>query len=449
MRSAIRIDRSEASAISRLAGPLVIGQLSQVGMGVTDTVMAGQLGAVDLAAVALGTPLWFPVFLFCVGVLTALTPTVAQLKGGERLSEVPAVFHQAVWLALGLACISTVLVAQLANAPQWMDVEPDLVPVTRGYASAVAWGMPGACLFLVARCLAEGLGNTRPTMYVLLGGLVVNAILDYVLMFGKLGFPAMGAVGTGWATATVLWAQALLIGAYLLRYVHSPDLRIFSRLRPPRWSTIKDLVWIGLPIAGGILMEVGLFATATLLIAQMGKVALGAHQIAINFATITFMVPLGISIATSVRVGHQVGAGNGQRASMAGWTGIAMGTVFMCAAALFIYFLRGPIAGLYSSETQITELAAELLFFAAMFQLVDGIQVVAAGALRGFKDTLVPMILAFVAYWVVALPIAVFLAFGQDYGPQGMWTGLGVGLLFAAVMLVARFRKFGIGNTRV
>lgn len=434
---------SEAAAIARLAGPLVIAQLSQIGMGVTDTIMAGRLGAVDLAAVALGMPLWFPVYLVCVGVLTALTPTVAQLKGARRSDEIPDAFHQAVWLAMALGLVAAPSVASLAHAPAWMDVDPAIVPVTQGYASAVAWGMPGACLFLVSRCLIEGLGDTRPTMYVQIGGLVVNGFLDYVLMFGKFGFPAMGAVGTGWATATVFWVQALLIGVYMLHLVHGPKLPIFRRFRPPRLSALIDLLRVGLPIAGGILMEVGLFAATTLLIARLGTVALAAHQVALNFASITFMVPLGIGIATSVRVGQQVGAGRADRAQVAGWAGIVMGTGFMSVAALFMFLAPGWIARLYSSETPVVELAIELLFFAALFQLFDGIQVVTAGALRGFKDTLVPMILAFLAYWVVALPIAVLLAFVLDYGPRGMWAGLGIGLLFAAGMLVARFRSFG------
>ncbi len=414
-------------------------------MAVTDTVLAGRLGAIDLAAIALGTPLWFPAFLGCLGILTALTPSVAQLAGAGRSMEIPAVFRQALWLAVGLGVIAGPLVFQLASAPRLLGVDPAIIPVTHGYVAAIATGMPAACVFLVFRFLAEGLGDTRPTMYVQLAALGLNGILDYGLMFGKLGFPALGAVGAGWATAIVFWVQMTLMAVYVVRLARRRNLRLLNAIDLPRVDALLDLLRVGVPVSGTILMEVGLFAVITLLMGRLGTVAIAAHQIALNYASVMFMVPLAISIATSVRVGHQVGAGRLDRARVTGWVGIAMASGFMTASAMFILFAPDWIVGAYTGEPEVADLAAGLLFFAAVFQLFDGIQVAAAGALRGFKDTLVPLALTFVAYWIAGLPVAVVLAFVLQQGPRGLWAGLAAGLGLAAAMLVRRFQRVASG----
>ncbi|NIR59429.1 MAG: MATE family efflux transporter [Gammaproteobacteria bacterium] len=431
----------EAGATARLAGPLIVSQVSQVGMGFTDTVMAGRLTAADLAAVAMGTSLWLPIHLATIGTVMALSPTVAQLKGAGRVHAVGYWFRQSLWLAAALGALAVLGVRYIGAIMPWLHIDPTIVPITRDYLAALAWGMPGACLYLAPRFVSEGIGHTRPIMYVQVTALAANALGDYLLMYGKLGLPALGAVGAGWASALVLWLSAALLYAYVAVHPRYRPLELFRRLAAPDLAPLRRLLRLGLPIAGAMVMEVGLFTAVTLLMGRLGAIAVAAHQIALNYAALAFMVPLGLSMGTTIRVGHAAGAGDASRARFAGLTGMGMAAGFMTVSATVMLAVPERIAAVYTAEPRVAALAAQLLLIAALFQISDGLQVAALGALRGLKDTAWPMGTVFVAYWLVGLPLAWLLGFEQALGPRGLWVGLVIGLTFAALALSVRFHR--------
>ena len=432
---------SEIRDTARLSIPLVIGYLSQVGMGFTDTVMAGRLGAIDLAAVAIGTTLWLPVYLVCFGVLMAVSPSVAQLYGARRLAAIGPLFRQGLWLALALAAFAVPTTRHIGQIMPWLNIDPAVVPITLDYLDAVAWGMPGACLFVLLRFVGEGSAYTRPFMYVQLFGLLANAIGNYAFMFGHFGAPAMGAVGAGWSTALVLWLNTLTMAAYVLGHRHFRPMHLNARWDAPRPRQLVALLRLGGPIAFSLLMEGGFFTAISLLMGSLGAITVAAHQIAVNFASVTFMFPLGIAMACTARVGQAVGGGRWFDARRAGFVAMGMSVALMALAAVCMLLFPSLIVSVYTREPAVTSLAVELLFMAAMFQIFDGLQASSAGALRGLKDTAVPMGLTALAYWGVGLPLSYTLGITQAWGPRGLWAGLVAGLALAALLLALRFHR--------
>jgi len=432
---------TEARALGRLAGPLVIGQVSQVGMGFTDTVMAGRLGATDLAAVAIGSSLWLPVYLGCVGIMMAVSPTVAQLMGAGRPREVGRVFRQSLWLALIVAALATPLTGRIGMVMPWLGMDPAIVPIADGYLEAIAWGMPAVCVYLALRFLSEGIGHTKPIMYIQLIALATNALGNYILMFGKLGAPALGAVGAGWSSAIVLCLDALFLAIYVKTQPQYGGLGLLQRLERPSARRLADLARLGVPIAVSIIIEVGLFSAVSLLMGSLGVVAVAAHQIALNYSALAFMVPLGIAMAITIRVGQAMGAQDVRRARLAGLVGMALCGGAMAVSALIIVAATQHIVGLYTEDPQVQALAVGLLFMAALFQISDGIQVGAVGALRGLKDTTAPMWITFLSYWIIGLTLAYVLGIDRHLGPRGLWAGLIFGLTAAAVLLSLRFHR--------
>ena len=433
--------RAESRYIARIAGPLIVGQISQVGMGFTDTVMAGRLGATDLAAVAIGTTLWVPIFLGCVGVMTAVSPLVAQLVGAGRPSAVAALFRQSVWLAAALGLVALPVTSHISIVAEWLNIDPAIVPVTAEYMDAIAWGMPGVCLFLCLRYVSDGIGYTKPIMYIQLAGLGANAIGNYVFMYGAFGVEGMGAVGAGWSSALVFWLNATTILAYAVFHDRYRSLNLFSQVEPPRVSEAARLLKLGAPIGLTLVLEVGMFTAVALLMGSLGVVAVAAHQIAFNYAALVFMVPLGFSMATTVRVGNAVGARDPSRARTSGFAGMTMATCAMFVSAAVMLCIPHVIVGMYTADEEVASLAVSLLFMAALFQVSDGLQVGAMGALRGLEDTTRPMVINFVAYWIVGLPLAWLLGIQQAFGPKGLWAGLVAGLTAAAILLSHRFNR--------
>ncbi len=429
----------EIRRIGRMAGPLVVGQLSQVGMGFTDTVMAGRLGPVDLGAVAIGSTLWIPVYLACVGVMMAMSPTVAHHEGAGRRLSISRLYRQSLWLSGALAVLGFIVTSQVGVVMSWIGVDPAIVPVTEDYLDAIAWGMPGVCFYLGLRFVSEGLGHTRPVMYIQLLALVANVPGNYVLMYGALGNPAMGAVGAGWSSALVLTAAAAGMLGYVASRSRFRAYRLFRRPERPDPDELLPLLRLGLPIALVTVLEVGLFTAVGLLMGSLGAVAVAGHQIAINYAALMFMIPLGVSLATTVRVGQASGAGDIEEARLAGFVGMGMATGAMLVSALFMLAAPGLIVGMYTTDQAVSAVARSLLLMAAVFQVSDGLQAGALGALRGLKDTRYPVLVTFVAYWMIGLPIGWSLGIGRALGPQGLWVGLVAGLTFAALLLSLRF----------
>ncbi|MGH8030326.1 MAG: MATE family efflux transporter [Arenimonas sp.] len=427
--------RSEMRASAVLAAPLVFGQLASMAMGIVDTVLAGRHGAVTLAAVGVGSAMWSITILVSIGVLMAIPPSVAQLNGAGRRAEIGPLFRQSLWLAglLGLGLFAVVRGAPELLAP--MGVEPAIVPAATAFLHAISWGAPAFALQLALRNLSEGIGWTRPTMIFGLGGLVLLVPLGAWLMFTR----GLGAAGLGYATAIVLWAQALGFYGYLRLDPHYRDLALFARFDGPHWAPIRALLALGLPMGVSIFMEGSLFVATALLIARLGTVPIAAHQIAVLFASLTFMVPLGVAMATTVRVGHAAGAGDASAVRWAGAAGYALAAIAQLGAIALMLFGGAWLATLVTSDAAIAALATTLLGYAAVFQIPDGAQALSNGALRGLKDTRVPMAITVLAYWGVGLPLGAWLGLGRGLGAPGLWVGLIFGLTVAASLLALRF----------
>lgn len=431
--------RREVRASATLAAPLVLGQLSSVAMNVVDTVLAGRHSPLTLAAVAVGSALWSVVILVLIGVLMAVPPFVAQLNGAGRRAEIGAIFRQALWLALLLGIPLMFGVRHLDWLLEAARIAPEVRPQALAFLGAIGWGAPALALYLCLRYLSEGVAWTIPTMLFGIGGLLLLAPLGYALMFGRWGLPELGAAGLGYATALVLWLQALGFATYLAMAPRFRDLRLFARFDWPRVSILHDLLRVGLPMGVSVFLEGSLFVATALIIGRIGAVPVAAHQIAINLASVTFMVPLGIAMATTVRVGHAVGAGDSSAVRWAAGAGYTLVLATQSVAALTMLLCSRWLADLYTTDPAVAALAATLVLYAAAFQFPDGIQALSAGALRGLKDTRVPMAITLLAYWGLGMPLAAGLALGVGQGAQGMWAGLILGLTAAACLLTWRF----------
>lgn len=429
----------EARATVLLALPLVIGQLCAVGMNVVDTVLAGHLGAQTLAAVAVGTAIWTMVILVAIGLMLAVPPSVAQLVGAGRKHEIGPLYRQALWLAL---LTGTLLAIGLGLSPRLLaaaKIDAAIVPEALAFLGAIAFGAPAQCLFFVSRGLSEGLGLTRPTLWFSALGIVLLAPLGYALMYGRFGLPPLGARGLGLAYAATLWIQAAALLIYLGRHRNYRELGLFRHLEGPRWRPIAGLLGIGIPMGFAIFMEGGLFIAASLLIGSLGATTVAAHQVAINVSSVAFMIPLGIAMAITIRVGQAVGREDVAGVRLAGFVGIALVLTTQLLSAGALALASAPIAAVYTRDAGVVAIAAHLLLFAAAFQFSDGVQAASNGALRGLKDTRVPALLTALAYWGVGMPLGGWLAFTRGMGAPGLWLGLIAGLTTAAVLLFWRF----------
>jgi MATE family multidrug resistance protein len=421
--------------------PLVAGNVATLSMSFVDTVMVGHLGARELAAVGLGSAVWMTYTLFVIGMTMVLTPLISHLTGEGRPSEVGALVHQMFYLSLVMGLMLWLALNASELLLLWVGVDPDIIPLIMDYLRAIAWGAPLFALFLLLRFTSEGLSLTRTTMYFGLLGLLINIPANYILIFGHLGFPQMGAEGAGYASSLVQMLQAITLALFVWHNPAFADSHIFARLQPPRWGELKRLLQMGMPIAISVFIEGSLFGAVALLLGALGTTVVAAHQVAINFSGLLFMVPLGLSMAITVRIGNAVGRGD-----MAGVRGAAMagGLLVMLTqisgATLMLLFAE-QIAHLYTSDPAVILMVVELLVLAAIFQIPDGIQVATAGALRGLKDTRIPMFYILIAYWGVGIPSGYYLGRDMGYGAAGMWWGLIIGLSVAALFLLHRFLR--------
>lgn len=434
--------RTELCSLLKLATPIIIAQLANTAMGFVDTVMAGRVSPQDLAAVALGNSIWIPVFLLMTGILLATTPKVAQRFGSGAHTEIGPLVRQALWLALGVGVAAAVILWNAEFVLRLMDVDPALIEPAMGYLRAVACGFPAVALYHVLRCFSDGLGHTRPSMVIGLCGLALNIPLNYIFIYGKLGVPAMGGVGCGWATGLVMTFMFLSMLWWVKWAPFYQPSKIFSHYEWPQWKVLKRLLSVGLPIGIAVFAESSIFAVIALLIGGLGATVVAGHQIALNFSSMVFMVPYSLGMAATVRVGQALGRGEPREARFAAGVSMAAALGYACLSASLMLLLREDIAQIYTPDTTVIAVATTLLVYSALFQFSDAIQVTAAGALRGYQDTRVTMILTLFAYWGIGLPVGYVLGltdwFGQPSGPSGLWQGLIVGLTCAGGMLAVR-----------
>ena len=411
-------------------------------MGLVDTVMVGRVSATDLAAVAIGNLYFFGVAVFGMGVLFALDPVVSQAVGASDSVGVARAVQRGLVISAGLTLFATILLVPvgplLATARQPVEV----IPVAAEYAHALIPGVFPFYAFVVLRQSLQALGQVRPILVTVLVANLFNVLMNWILVFGNVGAPALGAVGSSWATTLSRWfmALALLAGSWS---VLRPSL-IPLRRDAARWKPMRRVLGVGAPIGAQQFLEFGVFGAAGLLMGLLGTVAVASHQVALQLAALTFMVPVGVAQATSVLVGQAVGRGAPPEARRAAGAGILVGTGFMVVTA--IWFLSAPewVARRFSTDPQVVAVTAILLPIAGVFQVFDGLQVVASGALRGVADTRVPMVLTLVGFWLFGLPISAMLGFRAGLGPPGIWWGLAIGIGVVSVLLAFRVRaRFG------
>jgi MATE family multidrug resistance protein len=430
--------RAELVALLRLALPVVVVQVGLYFMGVVDSIMVGRLSAEALGAVALGNVYFFAVGVFGMGVLMALDPLVAQAVGAGDEPAVARAVQRGLLLALAMAipCSALLLFARPALR---LVGQPDVLADGAGvYARCLVPGVLPFYAFIVLRQTLQARERMRPIVLTIIGANLANVVLNWMLIYGRLGAPQLGIAGSAWATTVSRWLMMVALLALAWRELR-PHLAPF-RPEVLEWPPLARMLAIGSPIGLQNVMEYGVFGTVALLMGRLGTIPIAAHQVAINLASLTFMVPLGISAAAAVLVGQGVGRGDLPGARRAARAALACGVAFMSATALIMLVVPGPLARLYSREAPVVGLAAALLPIAGAFQIFDGLQVVSLGILRGLADTRVPFLIALLGFWLLGFPVSLALGFERGLGAIGLWWGLVVGLAAVAVLLLARVR---------
>lgn len=453
----------ETRTLMALALPICGAQLAQAGMSVVDVMMTGRHDATSLAAVSVGSSLWMPLMLFMTGTLMGLTPIVAQLLGGQRNGAIRPAVHQALWVALALGLLAALLL-RTAVMPifELMNVPPAVATESAAYLSAVAFGMPGIALFQALRAFSDGMNHTRPALWISLVGLAVNIPSNYVLIYGGDGLvslfgaalpdtlqqlPALGAFGCGIATAFSMWTMTIAMALYTRRGTVYRSVSLWHGATWPQWSGVRELLVVGVPIGVAIFVEVTLFTLIALFIASLGEVTVGAHQIALSYTSILFMLPMSLSMALTVRVGNTLGQQRLSLARKVAWNGVVISVIVAAFNSTLLWFTAAPVISLYTSNSDIQALALTIIALAVIFQLSDSLQVNLAGALRGYKDTRIVMVITVLSYWIVGLGGGHWLGtYGmggesQPLGVHGYWIGLIAGLTTAAILLAWRLHR--------
>ncbi len=434
----------EVKGALRLAVPLAAAQVAQGATSFADTIMMGLLGRQELAAGGLASNTFAMMLITSTGVISAVSPLVAESFGAGQGDRITRVTQQSLWLAAGLSLPIMLALWHVGGVMQYLGQEPANAALANQYLHAIVWGVVPALGFAALRMVAAALSQPRPVMIIMLCGTGINVVGNYVLMFGKLGLPALGLAGIGWASALSYWVMFLALVGYVLWQPQLRQYRIFHRCYQFSRSLFVELLTVGLPIGALYAVETGLFTVTAYLMGQLGTDTLAAHQMVLQTSAITFMVTVGISYATTVRVGQYRGRDDLDGAQLAGYVGIGLGALFMSAMALLFMLFPRAVVSLYldvnnPENRRVVVIAIELLQVAGLFQLFDGTQTIAAGALRGLRDTRMPMVIGIFAYWCVGLTSGYLMGMRLGLGGVGLWLGLAVGLAIASVILTWRF----------
>jgi MATE family multidrug resistance protein len=435
----------EIRALWHLAWPMLIGQLATVGMGVSDVAMTGHVSAADLAAVSLGASIWSIVIVTVMGVMMAINAVVAHEVGAGKFDRIPHVVRQALWKALGVGAIAFVAANLGTYLFDYLELEAAVRDKATTFVHVISFGLPAFTAYRTLYGYSTSLNQTKPMMVIALGGLCFNIVVNWLLVYGHLGFPKLGAVGCAVATGVGLW---LMLGAMLWWIARAPAYHTtypFTHWEGPNRQEIGSMLKLGLPIGITYFAEVSAFSAVCLLVARFGVVSMAANQIALNFVSLVFMVPLSVGIGLITRVGQALGEGDPVRARFVSWVGVATALGFGVLSATFIALFRFQIAAAYTSDPAVQTMAANLLLFAALFQLSDSTQVAASSAIRGYKVTRRPMFIHLTAFWGFSLPVGCLLGLAPTWMPfhpaqpmaaSGFWIGLTLGLTVAATSLV-------------
>lgn len=436
---------AELKQLIRLASPLLAAQLLATGMGVVDTLMSGRYHANDLAAVAVGSSIWLPLYLLISGLLIATTSMVARYNGSGDHRALVATVQQSVWLALAAAVPCILLLLNVGVVLDWLAVDPAFADIAGDYLAAVALGLPGAAIFNSLRAFTEGMGRTMPYMISSAAAFVLNIPLNYGLIYGNWGLPELGGAGCGWATALCLWVQTALLFWFTSRPAVYDGLRLFHQWQRPHWPTIKRVARLGLPIALAVFAEVSIFSAIALLLAPLGALVVASHQIALSVSHLIFMCPLSLSQAITIRVGYILGRGDQAYANFIARTGVICAGLLAISTMTLILAFRHTIVAWYTPDPEVQAAAAVLFVWMAIYQFPDQIQVASNACLRAYQDSRIPLLLILFSYWGVAIPLGFVLARSDWLGPpmaaKGFWIGLVAGLSLTAVMLSGRLLR--------
>jgi len=437
---------ADLRATARLAGPIVLVQVGLMAMGVVDTIMVGHLSPAALAAVALGNVYFNGPTIFGQGVLLALDPVVAQAVGARDHEAVARALQRAVVAALGITLLVAACFLPAGAVLAWLRQPRDVAPTAGAYVLASIPGLLPFFGFIVLRQTLQAMHRTAAIVVAIVGANLVNAALNWVLIFGHLGAPRLGPVGSAWSSTIARWVMFAVLLALGWRS-YRPNL---APVRPGvlARAPLARLLVLGLPIGATMLLEYGAFAAIALLMGLLGTLPMAGHTIALNLASLTFMVPLGVSSAAAVLVGHGIGRGDPGAARRAAASALTLGVGFMAGAAALFLAAPRALAALYTDQPAVLALATSLIPIAGVFQVFDGLQVVSAGILRGVGDTRAPLVVNLVGFWAIGLPVSIALGFGTPAGPKGLWWGLVAGLAAVGTVLLVRVRHRLRGELR-
>ena len=426
---------AEAKELMKLGVPMVATQLFIMGMGFVDTVMAGRYSSADLAGVTMGGNVLWPLFMFSSGLTMALVPIVAQLRGAGKVADVGEKARQGLWIAF---VMSFFVVGMMLNAEPffiWLGVDEEVIRIAVDYLRACAWGVPPVMIYVSLRFVAEGLGHTKPPMVIAAGALALNIPVNYIFIYGKFGAPELGGVGCGVATATVYWFE-LIVMMVVLRMPFFRKTGLLEKFSYPNLAGIKEVLKIGLPIGAQSFVAMMVFSIVGFLVAGIGITELASHSIAGNLNWLTYVIPMALGSAVSIRVGFAVGAFDPQAVGSIIKTVYQITLCYAVIVSCLLIFARFSLVSLYTRDAAVIALGATLMLFVAFYQIFDDLQAITGGILRGFKDTMVPMLISLVSYWLIAIPLGYLLAEGlvffEPMGVYGYWSGLTFGLFLAA-----------------
>jgi MATE family multidrug resistance protein len=449
--------RTEMGAMWRLAWPMLVGQLATVGMGVADVAMTGHVSAEELASVSLGASVWSIILVTVMGIMMAINTVVAHEIGAARTDRIPHSVRQALWKGLGVGLIACALANLATLVFDHIGLDQVVNEKASMFLHVISIGMPAFACYRALYGYTTSINQTKPVMLIAVGGLLFNIVVNWLLVFGNLGLPKLGGVGCAVATGVGMW---LMLGAMLVWIRIAPAYHAsypFTHWEWPNRSEIGSMLRLGLPIGITYFAEVSAFGAISLLVARFGVIQVSAHQIALNFSSLVFMVPLSVGVALITRVGHALGAGDPVRARFVAWTGVAMALGFGVISAALIAVFRWEIARAYSSDPAVQALCVQLLWFAALFQLSDATQVATSSAIRGYQVTRAPMLIQLIAFWGFSLPVGYVLGLAPAWFPWspaapmaafGFWIGLVFGLTVAAILLSASLRRLANQRAR-
>lgn len=430
--------KGEFKHLLSLMLPILITQFAQAGLGLIDTIMAGQFSALDLAAIAVGVGIWIPVLLLFTGIILATTPLVAEATGAKNHAKTPHLVQQSLIMALGLGLIALLILQLTPSLLPLFKVPTELHAKAGLFLHAIGFGMPAACLYTSLRCYSEALGHPRPITVLSLLSLLVLIPLDWLFMYGIGPIPQLGSAGCGFATAILQWLMLFCLVGYICKAPQYQQHPIFKHWSGIDSSVIKKILALGLPIGLSVFFEVSIFSAASIILSPLGEIVIAAHQIALSVTSQLFMIPMSLAIALTIRVGTYYGQKDWNAVRQVQKVGLITATICACLTMGCIALFHNAIVELYTQNQDVGQIALYLLQFCIAYQLMDAWQVSAAGCLRGMQDTQVPMWITLIAYWVITLPLSIMWIRYLNKGPQYIWIGLIIGLSVACILLIYR-----------